>query len=37
MKQIAVNQGERTYWADVDDEDYDFLCNFPGAPVSGGQ
>jgi len=28
MRQIAVNQRERTYWADVDDEDYEFLRQF---------
>ena len=28
MRQIAVNQRERTYWADVDDEDYEFLSQF---------
>jgi hypothetical protein len=28
MRQIAVNQRERTYWADVDDEDYEFLVQF---------
>jgi len=28
MRQIAVNQGDQVYWADVDDEDYEFLKQF---------
>jgi len=28
MRQIAVNHREHTYWADVDDEDYEFLNQF---------
>jgi len=28
MKQIPVNHRDRTLWADVDDEDYEFLTRF---------